>query len=138
MMTEPQTELDNAIIEALEDLPLAPLPPGFVYATMRKITPKPRFRLQFLDLALPVLSGVFFVCTLMILGWFTGNFTYEWLPYPAGFAQGFFGLITQLPGYMLLALALGVEAALVMVVGITVALWLDRPLVSTTAPHGRT
>ena len=51
--------VENQIDQFLSSLPLEPLPAGFVQRTMKRVVLEKRFRLRFLDLALPVFSLVF-------------------------------------------------------------------------------
>lgn len=129
------TALEATIAAALDDFPLAPLPPNFVPATMQRITP--RFQLQFLDLALPFLSAVLFLTLLAGLGWLTGFFNIGWLPTPAGFSPEFLAILSQLPINFLVLITIAVGAALVMVGTVYVALWLDQPLSARSPAHGR-
>ena len=60
---------DNLLTQALESVPQAPLPPGFVNRVMTRIEPAPlppRFRLQFVDLAVPAFASLLLV-TLILL-----------------------------------------------------------------------
>jgi len=51
---------DSRIDEALDSMPVVPLPEGFTSRVMAKIEcPKVRFRLSFLDLALPAFFTLF-------------------------------------------------------------------------------
>ena len=70
----------NALIDtALDEYPLAPLPPGFINQVMRRVTALPltaepiRFRLQFLDLALSFFWAGILLLGLMLILWLTGN-----------------------------------------------------------------
>ena len=68
---------DNLLTQALESVPQAPLPPGFVNRVMTRIEPAPlppRFRLQFVDLAVPAFASLLLV-TLILLAAQT-----DWLP----------------------------------------------------------
>ena len=133
------TAMDGVLAAALDDFPVTPLPLRFVPATMQRISP--RFQLQFLDLALPFLSGVLFLTLLVGLGWFADLINLPWLPDPAGFLPETLTTWDQLPVNFLLFITIAVGAALVMVGTVYIALWLDRPLyVQVTAHqpnHGR-
>lgn len=65
---------DPLIDAALDSYPLAPLPPHFVRRTMAGVRAgiRPRFRLEFLDLALPVFF-ILFAVTLTGLGFWLLN-----------------------------------------------------------------
>lgn len=53
-------ELDPRIEAALESYPITPLPRGFVRRTMAQIEPSsPSFRLDFLDVAIPLFLALF-------------------------------------------------------------------------------
>ena len=51
-----ENELDSLLDEGLDSLPMVALPAFFVQNTMRQIQPVIRFRLQFVDVALPVIG----------------------------------------------------------------------------------
>jgi len=72
-------QIDMQIDLALNTYPLAPLPPGFIKHTMGRILPKPRFHLEFLDLALPAFI-IFFVVIIIGLGfWLVSSLNPIWL-----------------------------------------------------------
>ena len=76
---------DNLLTQALESVPQAPLPPGFVNRVMTRIEPAPlppRFRLQFVDLAVPAFASLLLV-TLILLAAQT-----DWLPLLLGGGVG--------------------------------------------------
>lgn len=60
---------DHLLTQALESYPLAPLPPGFVHRVMARIEPAPllpRFRLQFVDLAVPAFASLLLVLLILL------------------------------------------------------------------------
>lgn len=82
MNEEPEVLLDTA----LATLPLTPLPDGFMTRLRHNLTPRvvpvARFRLDFLDVALPLGVGVFAAAILLVFGWYTGLLALDWLPSP--------------------------------------------------------
>lgn len=77
---------DDLLTQALESYPQAPLPPGFMRRVMAQIEPAPlpRFRLQFVDLAVPAFASLLLV-TLILLAAQT-----DWLPLLLGEKRPFF------------------------------------------------
>ncbi len=77
-----ETRLD----EAINSYPTAPLPPGFAQRVMVEVARTPqleaRFRLQFIDLALPVFMTMFGTAVLLTTLWLSGYRIFEWLPQP--------------------------------------------------------
>jgi len=72
-------QIDLQIDLALNTYPLASLPPGFMKRTMGRILPKPHFRLEFLDLALPAFL-IFFAGTMISLAfWLISSLNPIWL-----------------------------------------------------------
>jgi hypothetical protein len=56
----PQEELDAAVEAALYTYPLIPTPPGFTARVMAEVwRPRPSFRLEFIDFALPAFFALF-------------------------------------------------------------------------------
>jgi hypothetical protein len=79
-----ETKNADALVEAaLDNYPLAPLPPGFVRATMARLTPPIRFRFYFLDLALPFGFTLLLLPLFGLYLWLRGVITLAWLPVPA-------------------------------------------------------
>lgn len=62
---------DLRIDAALESYPLAPVPPGLVRRTLARLEPRPkiRYRLEFLDLAVPVFFVLFLFLTVWAIFW---------------------------------------------------------------------
>jgi hypothetical protein len=77
------TEQQEALIEAaLNAYPLAPLPAGFVRATMARLVPPVRFRLSFLDVALPLVFALLIVTLFGLFVWLRGMLASTGLPLP--------------------------------------------------------
>jgi hypothetical protein len=125
-------ETDRLIDAALDSYPLAPLPPRFVRRTMAAIRagspafPRPKFRLEFLDVALPVFFG-FFGVTILGLGlWFVNAINPLWLLQLEIRTQWYLQNLNLLPvGWFAGAAIAGVCAVALAVVGLAVAL--ERP-----------
>lgn len=122
-------ETDRLIDAALDSYPLVPLPPRFVQRSMAAVraVSRPRFRLEFLDLALPGFV-ILFTSTLALLGfWLLNVLQPRWLLIlqvrASWYAQnldivplGFYGFVVM-TGLSVFVLA-----------GLVVALALDRPV----------
>jgi hypothetical protein len=78
-MPECDPHLDSLIDAAFDSYPLAPLPPRFTRRTMAHIFPRPRFRLEFLDLALPVFTTIFFISMTGLGVWLINFLNPFWL-----------------------------------------------------------
>ncbi len=77
---EENTLLDNA----LNQLPLAPLPPGFTRQVMNAIgqnAPAVRFRLHFIDIALALFWAMVLAAVWLIVLWLTGILSPAWLSF---------------------------------------------------------
>lgn len=120
-------ELNNAdaLVEAaLDNHPLAPLPSGFVRATMARLTPPIRFRFYFLDLALPF---GFTLVPLSLFGlflWLRGIITLAWLPVPSIPAANFAGISWPTVFFLLIL----VEITLLLA-GLASVAWWDEGMV---------
>ncbi len=79
-------QTDVLLDTALTTVPLAPLSDGFMARTLRRLPPRAvpviRFRLDFLDVALPVGIAVFAAAILLVIGWSTGILALDWFPAP--------------------------------------------------------
>ena len=70
---------ESPLDDGLAGLPPAPLPPGFIARTMRAVRAAPRFRLNFLDLALPLFFGVFGIVLAGLALWLLDQYSPLWL-----------------------------------------------------------
>lgn len=131
-MTNPSPPHPDVLIEtALATLPLTPLPDGFMARTMSRLAPRPvvvaRFRLDFLDVALPVGLSVFAAAVVLLCLWLTGFLALPWLPAftdaVALPALSQFSL-TTLTGIGILILA--IEAVLAVLGVLAYSLWVDN------------
>lgn len=139
-MTNPTPPNPDILVEtALATLPLAPLPDGFMARTMHRLAPRPvvvaRFRLDFLDVALPVGVSVFAAAVVLLLLWLTGFLVLPWLP---AFTDAVtlptlsqFSL-TTLTGIGILILA--IEAVLAVLGVLAYSLWVDGSTPFASAP----
>lgn len=75
----PDALLDAQVDAALDSYPLSPVPPGLVRRTLTRLQPRPRprFRLEFVDLAVPLFLVVFALLTGWALLW-TLNFLFPY------------------------------------------------------------
>jgi len=121
--------LDTMIEEALNNTPLEPLPPGFVNQVMVHVqaasptAAPPRFRLDFLDWALPLFSALF---ALLVLG-FVGR--WQILGLAEGLSQATVTAVYHSfsPDWLFVSgLVIFAEIFLAAAVGVWV--WFDRPL----------
>jgi hypothetical protein len=78
-MNTPQ-DPDALLDTALDNYPMAPLPAGFVQATMARLIPPVRFHLHFLDLAVPLVFSLLLLALFAVFFWLRGTLT--WLPLP--------------------------------------------------------
>ncbi len=117
---------DSIVETAFATLPVVPLPPGFTRRTLARLTSQPTFRLDFLDLAMPLGVGVFAAALLFLTFWLSGNLTSDWLPHPTH--------IITLPSLKELSLTfwvgagiliLAVEAMLALLGLLAYSLWSD-------------
>jgi hypothetical protein len=78
-----ETEEQEAIIEAaLDAYPLVPLPAGFVRATMARLVRPVRFRLTFLDVALPFGVALLMAALFGLFLWLRGTIALTGLTLP--------------------------------------------------------
>lgn len=69
-----ETQRQEALLDAaLDAYPLAPLPAGFVRATMARLAPPIRFRLHFLDVALPFGFALLMVTVFGLFIWLSST-----------------------------------------------------------------
>ena len=124
-------EQTEALLDtALTTVPLAPLPDGFMARTLQRLPPRAvpaiRFRLDFLDVALPVGIAVFAAAILLVICWSTGILALNWFPAPATplTLPSLTSLsLTTWAGIGVLVLA--IEATLAMVGVLAYSLWGD-------------
>jgi hypothetical protein len=121
-MDERMVESETRLIEMLNDLPLAPLPPHFVSEVMAQLKPaaKPapipiHFRLEFLDWAIPAFTAVF---ALAIFFLWSGLALPNVSSLPAALSQFFATFNSNWLALILLTLILEIY------VGIMLAYWL--------------
>lgn len=69
---------DRMIDTAIESYPLAPLPKDFVSRTMQRVAP-PKFRLKFVDIAIPLFFSAFGVFALLFGFWLWSYIDPLWL-----------------------------------------------------------
>lgn len=101
MDTMNETERQEALLDAaLDAFPLTPLPAGFVRATMARLAPVPpiRFRLYFLDVALPFGFALLMVTLLVLFLWLSGTVAPAGLSLPSLPSFGELPAIT-VPGF---------------------------------------
>jgi len=74
-LSEPQIEI--TLDAALDSYPLAPVPAGLVRRALAQIQPRPvvKFRLDFLDFAVPSFLVIFILLTFGVILW-TINYLY--------------------------------------------------------------
>jgi hypothetical protein len=119
---------DSCLDAAIETYPLAPLPSGFVNRVMAQVKQqpqaivRPRFRLQFLDVALPAFMALFALLVMVVGMWLTGQLGAAGLPAvqlnltSAGQVPPWFGISAVVVlGEVMVAIMVGAM------------LWLDRP-----------
>ena len=119
------SDFDPLIDAAFDSYPLAPLPSRFIRRTMGRI--RPRFHLEFLDLALPAFI-VLFAITVVSLGfWLVNALNPLWLLELQVRALWYAQNMNALPwGLFALAGIAGFSACTF--AGLALALALDRPI----------
>jgi hypothetical protein len=119
---------DRTIDVAIESYPLEDLPPGFVQRSIGRLSPRPRFHFEFLDLAIPTFLAL---CTALLgvsMIWITRLDGAAWLS----------GAISLLEVYVqanlvwLLAIAAIVVLGGVFLLVLVITFWLESPLRLTT------
>jgi hypothetical protein len=84
METMNESQRQEALLDAaLDAYPLTPLPAGFVRATMARLAPPVRFRLHFLDVALPFGFALLIATLFGLFLWLRGTISLSGLPAPA-------------------------------------------------------
>jgi hypothetical protein len=99
-------DADRVLDAALDSYPLTPVPSGLVRRTLARIQPRPmpRFRLEFLDIAVPLFIVLFGLLTIWAAFW-TLNYvspywTLEWTPRLAYFRQWLAFELMRLPDWL--------------------------------------
>lgn len=115
-------EQNQLIDSVLDSYPMVPLPAGFVQSTMRAIQPNIRFRLQFLDFAIPALIAVLMMLIMGIILWLNGFLALPSIPTPE-LTFSFQSTFSQLPTNLLFAIFLAVETIVIVIACVYIALW---------------
>ncbi len=113
---------DDLLTQALESYPQAPLPPGFMRRVMAQIEPAPlpRFRLQFVDLAVPAFASLLLVMLILLAA------QTDWLPLLLGGETAVFPLLSSFqPTPTLTAIIMAVVGELALLVILCWGLWGD-------------
>lgn len=113
---------DDLLTQALESYPQAPLPPGFMRRVMAQIEPAPlpRFRLQFVDLAVPAFASLLLVMLILLAA------QTDWLPLLLGGETAVFPLLPSFqPTPTLTAVIMAVIGELALLVILCWGLWGD-------------
>jgi hypothetical protein len=134
-MNELYEQQSEAIVEtALNEFPLAPLPPRFVAQVMARVAHLPQwrpepFRLNWRDGIVPAITTVFSYLLLTLTLWLLGR-DVAWLPdAPALFSSGLDSLTTV--GWLCIAMMILVgEIGLLLWVGI--GSWWDHPFLMSS------
>jgi len=119
---------DSFLDAAIETYPLAPLPTDFVSRVMTQVGQQPqviilpRFKLQFLDVALPAFMALFALLLVVVGMWLTGRLDAVGLPA----VQLNLALAGQVPPWFGIS-AIVVLGEVMVAIMVGVMLWLDRP-----------
>jgi hypothetical protein len=119
---------DSFLDAAIETYPLAPLPTDFVSRVMTQVGQQPqviilpRFKLQFLDVALPAFMALFALLLVVVGMWLTGRLDAAGLPA----VQLNLALAGQVPPWFGIS-AVVVLGEVMVAIMVGVMLWLDRP-----------
>lgn len=131
-----EQQSETMVEQALDEYPLAPLPPHFVRQVMVRVARLPQwqpepFRLHWRDTVVPALMTVFVYLLLSLSLWLFGR-DVAWLPpTPALFSMNVDSLATV--GWLSVAIMILVgEIGLLMWVG--VSLWWDQPFMMKSEP----
>lgn len=133
--SDPRFDADHVLDAAIDSYPLAPVPSGLVRRTLARIQPRPvpRFRLEFLDIAVPLFIVLFGILTIWAAFW-TLNYIspywmLEWIPRLAYFRQWMAFELMRLPNWLPV---LGMFLGTVIFTGVTLTmiLLLERSLLS--------
>ena len=116
---------DPRIDEAINSIPLAELPEGFVPRTMDRIANQRksiRFRFNFIDIALPAFFSIFLLVLLGVGQWVYNQINPRWLQYMQLEVAHYFKLVPsssslgyQAEGIILLALVFFLFSALMLI-----------------------
>ncbi len=135
-MFDPELHPDLLLDAALDSYPLTPVPSGLVRRTLARIQPRPRprFRLEFLDIAVPLFLVLFGLLTIWAAFW-TLNYVspywmLEWTPRLAYFRQWVDFQLLHLPPWLPI-LGMLISSLALTSLGITMILLLERSLLST-------
>lgn len=149
-MFEPDPRLDRhrtAIVDAavvldaaLDSFPLAPVPSGLVRRALARITPRPvvRFRLEFLDFAVPLFLVTFVILTVWAAFW-TLNYVspywmLEWATQLKINQQWLMFKAMQIPSWLPALLAI-LGSLSVLVMGFIAILLAERTFLSLRLKH---
>ena len=132
-MFELDTHPDHFLDAALDSYPLAPVPPGLVRRTLARLQLRPQFRLEFLDLAVPLFLIVFILLTVWVTFWTLNTLSPHWMlalaPRLAFARQWLEFELMRLPSWLpLLVMILG-STTLIGVV-LSMILMIERSLIS--------
>jgi len=121
------SEFDHLIDSALNSYPLASLPSRFVQRTMARIQPRPRFHLEFLDLALPAFIIIFGITVIGLAFWLINTLNPLWLLELQVRAQWYAQNINALPWGLFAVIGIaGVSACTLS--GLMLVVAFDRPI----------
>lgn len=132
-MVESNAYPDRILDAALDTYPLAPVPTGLVRRTLARIQPMPRFRLEFLDFAVPFFLLIFGLLTIWAAFW-TLNYIspywmLEWTPRLAYLRQWVEFELMRLPAWLpVFGMMLG--GIFIACLTMTMILLLERSLLS--------
>lgn len=118
---------DPLLDTAFDSYPLAPLPAGFIRRTMARIQPRPRFRLEFLDFALPGFFVCFGTAAIGIAFWLITALNPLWLMQFQHRTQWYAQNLNVLPWGLFAIVSLTAISACTLA-GLILLLALDRPL----------
>jgi hypothetical protein len=118
---------DSQIDSALDSYPLVPLPPRFIQRTMARIHPRPRFHLEFLDLALPAFIILFGTIVTSLVFWLINTLNPLWMLELQVRAHWYAQNLNALPWGLLAVVWISVIGASSLA-GLMLILAFDRPL----------
>lgn len=136
----PESQIEHLLDAALDSYPLTPVPPGLVRRTLARIRPQPvaKFRLDFLDFAVPSFLVLFILLTVGVALW-TLNYLnpywmVEWSARLAFTRQWMQFKLMQIPAWLpVLGVTLG--GVFLTGCGLVMILILERSLLSFRLKH---
>ena len=121
------SDFEPLIDAAFDSYPLAPLPSRFVQRTIARIQPRPRFHLEFLDLALPAFIILFGITVISLGFWLVNTLNPLWLLELQVRTQWYAQNMNALPWGLFAVVGIAAISACTLA-GLMLVLAFDRPI----------